>query len=252
VTRAALLACAALLVLAAIPGCGDTGNSPTLRVSAAASLKDAFEGYGAVFEDADASFSFAGSDELAAQIRKGARPDVFAAANTALPARLHAEKLVERPVPFASNRLVIAVPADGDRVASLGDLDDPGVRIAAGAPGVPVGGYTREVLARLGRREAAAIERNVRSNEPDVSGVVGKVAQGAVDAGFVYLTDVRASGGRLRAIQLPARLRPDVTYAVAVVRDARRRAAARAFVEGLVSGAGRQALARAGFAPPVP
>ncbi len=146
---------------------------------------------------------------------------------------------------------MIAVPADGDRVASLEDLDDPGVRIAAGAPGVPVGGYTRDLLARLGPREAAAIERNVRSNEPDVSGVVGKVAQGAVDAGFVYVTDVRASGGRLRAVRLPGRLRPDVVYAVAVVKGARRRAEARAFVEGLLSGAGRQALARAGFAPPV-
>ena len=63
------------------------------------------------FEDADASFSFAGSDELAAQIRKGARPDVFAAANTKLPDQLHAEDLVEKPAPFAANRLVLAVPA---------------------------------------------------------------------------------------------------------------------------------------------
>ena len=58
---------------------------------------------------------------------------------------------------------------------------------------MPVGSYTREVLARIGPAQAHAIERNIRSNEPDVAGVVGKVAQGAVDAGFVYVTDVQAA-----------------------------------------------------------
>ena len=43
----------------------------------------------------------------------------------------------------------------------------------------------------------------MRSNEPDVAGVVGKVAQGAVDAGFVYVTDVEATEGKLKAIDLP-------------------------------------------------
>ena len=55
--------------------------------------------------------SFAGSDELAAQIRAGAKPDVFAAANTKLPDELFAEGLVERPRVFAANKLVLAVPA---------------------------------------------------------------------------------------------------------------------------------------------
>ena len=236
-------------VMAMLVGCGG-GDETTLRVSAAASLKTAFENYGASFQDADASFSFAGSDELAAQIRKGARPDVFAAANTKLPDQLYREGLVERPVDFAANRLVIAVPADGDSVRSIADLDNAGVRIAAGSASVPVGSYTREVLSRLGAQQARAIERNIRSNEPDVSGVVGKVSQGAVDAGFVYVTDVEAAGGRLRAIGLPARLQPKVVYGVAVVKGTSHDNEARAFVEGLVSGAGQQALRGAGFEPP--
>ena len=37
------------------------------------------------FEGATVRLSFAGSDELAAQIRRGVKPDVYAAANTALP-----------------------------------------------------------------------------------------------------------------------------------------------------------------------
>jgi molybdate transport system substrate-binding protein len=229
--------------MAMLAGCGGNDET-TLRVSAAASLKTAFEDYGS------ASFSFAGSDELAAQIRKGGRPDVFAAANTKLPAHLYGEGLVERPVTFAANRLVVAVPTDGDTVRSLADLGNSGVRIAAGSASVPVGSYTREVLARLGDEQAKRIERNIRSNEPDVTGVVGKVSQGAVDAGFVYATDVRASGGRLRAIELPSRLRPKVLYGAAVVKGTSHGEQARSFVAGLLAGNGQEALRRAGFEPP--
>jgi len=175
---------------------------------------------------------------------------VFAAANEKLPAQLYDEGLVEKPVPFAANRLVVAVPADGSDVSSFADLDNAGVTIAAGSPRVPVGSYTREVLAELRPEQARAIERNIRSNEPDVSGVVGKVSQGAVDAGFLYVTDVEASGGRLRAIELPERLQPKVVYGVAVVKDTSHGSEARAFVAGLLSGDGRQALMRAGFEPP--
>src|SRR5215218_9435582 len=103
----------------ALAGCG---GGDTLTVSAASSLKTALADYGAHFDAANARFSFAGSDELAAQIRKGAKPDVFASANTKLPDELYAEGLVERPVTFAGNELVLAVPA-GSRIASLRDVE---------------------------------------------------------------------------------------------------------------------------------
>ena len=74
--------------------------------------------------------------------------------------------------------------------------------------------------------ESGAILDNVRSLEPDVAGIVGKLTQGAVDAGFVYITDVVATDGALEAIDLPADLQPDVAYGAAVVdgADERRRA----------------------------
>ena len=247
--RAAALALALTVVLA---GCGGGEDRATLRVSAAASLKQAFEDYGASFDDAAVSFSFAGSDELAAQIRKGARPDVFASANTKLPTELRDDGFTEGPgvVAFAENRLVVAVPEDRQRVRSLEDLDDPGVRLAAGSPGVPVGSYARDIVARLGPQRAAAIERNIRSNEPDVSGVVGKVAQGAVDAGFVYATDVRASGGRLEAIEIPERIQTNVLLAAVIVKDTDHPGAAQAFIQGLLTGSGAGALRAAGFESP--
>ena len=95
-------------------------------MSAAASLKTAFTEYGKQFADADAQFSFAGSDELAAQIQQGVKPDVYAAANTKLPDELYDEGLVEKPTVFAGNELVLAVPADGAKVDSLDDLTSDG------------------------------------------------------------------------------------------------------------------------------
>jgi molybdate transport system substrate-binding protein len=235
-----------LAVAALLAGCG----GPTLKVSAAASLKRAFETYAKQFKSADVSFSFAGSDELAAQIRQGVKPDVFASANTKLPDELYAKGLVDKPVPFAANRLVLAIPNDTDKVKSIDDLTKPGVRIAAGAATVPIGSYTRDVLGRLGGTKAQQIEKNIRSNEPDVAGIVGKVSQGAVDAGFVYVTDVEASKGALVGLELSARLQPRVVYGAAVVKGAAHPAEARAFIAGLVSGAGRNALREAGFEPP--
>ncbi len=251
-----------LALTGAITGCGSDDDEPAagaaaragtaeLIVSAASSLKTAFTTYGDAFSAAKVRYSFAGSDLLEAQLRRGVKPDVFAAANTKLPDQLFADGLVEKPTIFAGNRLVIAVAADSDDIKSLDDLAGDGVTIAAGSESVPVGAYTRKVLAGLPAPERDAILANIRTSEPDVAGVVGKLTQGAVDAGFVYITDVEGAGGRLEAVQLPASLRPRVAYGVAVVKGSPRAAQARAFVAGLLAGAGRQALTDAGFeAPP--
>jgi molybdate transport system substrate-binding protein len=242
-------------VIAGLAGCGgDDGGEASasggeLIVSAASSLEPAFTVY-AETAGFDAKQSFAGSDELAAQIRQGVRPDVYAAANTSLPDELYADGLVQEPVVFAANRLVLAVPADSDQVRSLRDLSVEGLTLAIGQEGVPVGDYTREVLSGLGPAESEAVLANVRSEEPDVAGIVGKLTQGAVDAGFVYITDVVATDGALDAIELPAKLQPEVAYGAAVVEGAANPEEAQRFIDGLLEGEGAQALLDAGFEPP--
>jgi molybdate transport system substrate-binding protein len=249
---------ASVALALAVGGCGgdteraaDDAGRPRgeLVVSAATSLKTAFTALGDDDDTATVRFSFAGSDQLAAQIRRGVRPDVFASANTALPEALFGEGLVEQPVVFARNRLVIAVPKGSSKVKRLADLSKPGMQLAAGSESVPVGAYTRTVLSKLPAPEQGAILRNVRTSEPDVGGVVGKLTQGAVDAGFVYITDVTSAGGALEAIELPTSLEPDVAYGVAVVKGSKHPIAAEAFVDRLLGDGGQGALTAAGFEP---
>jgi molybdate transport system substrate-binding protein len=252
-----MIAALVLAVATALAACGDEGGDataagdgerPPLVVSAAASMTEALEACAPGFTRADVRMQFAGSDELAAQIRQGVKPDVYAAANTMLPQELHREGLLSTPVEFATNELVLGVP-EGLGLGSLDDLARHGVKIAIGAEDVPIGAYTRETLARLPDAQERAIFGNVRSNEPDVKGIVGKLTQGAADAGFVYVTDVHAAGGELEAVDLPAELRPTVTYAAGVVEGANQPAEARAFVDQLVDGPCADALEDAGFGP---
>jgi molybdate transport system substrate-binding protein len=230
-------------------GGGSSSGPARLVVSAASSMTKALEECAPAFgeeENADVKLSFAGSDELAAQIRQHAPVDVYAAANTKLPDQLHKDGLLEQPVGFATNEFVLAVPKDSD-IGSVSDLTKDGTKIAIGSESVPIGSYTRETLAKLPPEQEKAILANLRSNEPDVKGIVGKLSQQAADAGFVYVTDVNAAGDQLKAIELPAELEPDVTYGAAVVKGAEQPEKAQAFVDGLTEGRCADALQEAGF-----
>ena len=240
--RAAVLAA---IVALAVAGCGgDDDEEDALVISAASSLQTALT---ECTKDDDVNLSFGGSDELAAQIRQGVKPDVYAAANTKLPQELADEGLLGKPTVFATNRLVLAVPTDSD-IAQVDDLEPEGLRIVIGSESVPVGAYTREVLARLPEEQRKHIEANIRSEEPDVKGIVGKLTQGAADAGFIYRTDVLAAGDDLRPVPLPADVDPQVEYGAGPVEGGDEDAAD--FVEDLRSGECGAALQKAGFGPP--
>ncbi|MBA2385193.1 MAG: molybdate ABC transporter substrate-binding protein [Actinobacteria bacterium] len=222
-------------------GCGG-GDGATLDVFAASSLSEAFPAL------VGPRYTFAGSDTLATQIREGAEADVFAAASPKAAQALFGEGIVTSPRAFASNRLVIVVPGANEAgIRGLDDLGGNGVRVVIGDQGVPVGDYARQALTAAG---ADDVLENVVSLEDDVKGVVAKVALGEADAGFVYSTDAKAAADELTVIELPARLRPEIRYVVAVVAESDRREAAEDFVERLLSVEGRRVLREAGFGTP--
>src|SRR5436853_452014 len=182
---------AALLVAAAVasglPAASSAAgaSSGRLTVFAAASLTDVLPKI-----DALPRYGFAGSDILALQIQQGAPADVFAAASPKYPELLYKQGLVQKPIKFATNTLVLVLPKSNPaQIHTVDDLTKPGVKLVVGDPSVPVGAYTRTVLANLGI--SAAVLKNVVSNETDVRGVLAKVALGEADAGFVYITDAK-------------------------------------------------------------
>ena len=231
----------ALAALALLAGCGGGGDAEPLEVFAASSLRE-------VMPEVDAAprYTFAGSDELAAQIRDGAAADLFLSASGAPVDDLREAGLVEAPVVFASNRLVVVVPAgDPAGVRTFNGLARPGLKLVLGGEGVPIGDYARQALAAAGLD--AALD-NVVSLEQDVKGVLGKVALDEADAGIVYATDVDAAGSGVVALDVPAAFQPAVRYYAALV-TAGDRDGAEGLLGRLLGDQGGAALREAGFLP---
>jgi molybdate transport system substrate-binding protein len=254
-----------LLSLLALPSCSERGAAPgkeqaaapaaaqKLTIFAAASLRNAFEALAGDFRRAHPgvaiTFNFAGSQELRTQIEHGAPADVFASADHQHLDALIAQGLARPAALFARNHLVIAVPEGATEVKELQGLPRA-QRIVIGGPEVPVGRYTREMLARATARwpgfEQEVMSRVV-SQELNVRQVLAKVALGEADAGIVYHTDAAASPAKVDVIAIPPDLGVTAEYPISVLAGAS--PAAQAWVEHVLSPAGQQALARFGFEP---
>jgi molybdate transport system substrate-binding protein len=214
-----------------------------VTVFAASSLTDVFPAL-----DPSETYSFAGSNTLATQITNGAPADVFASANKTIPATLYAQGLVEKPVNFTRNTLVIVVPKSNPAgIKDIYDLTKPGISIEVANSSVPVGSYTFSVLKNMAL--TLRILPNIVSQETDVRAVLTKIALGQADAGFVYATDARTVPGQVTVIKVPAWAQPKVTYSMAVVTKSPNQAAAQAFIKRVLGKAGQAKLQAFGFLP---
>ena len=236
--------CVIALVALLVTGVASARESSSLTVFAAASLTDAFPKIAP-----HATYSFAGSNTLAAQIRQGAPADVFASANMTLPNGLYKDHFCSKPVVFTRNRLVVIVPRSNPaNVHTVYDLRRSGVKIVIAAQGVPVGSYTLQVLKNM---NLTSVLSNVVSRESDVREVLAKVALNEADAGFVYSTDAKTVPGKVRVLRIPAWAQPKVQYGICIVSASAHKASARAFVRRVMSNAGQKVLVRYGFLPRV-
>jgi molybdate transport system substrate-binding protein len=215
-----------------------------ITVFAAASLTNVFPQI-----DSSPTYSFSGSNTLAAQIQLGAPADVFASANTALPQQLWQKGLCTQPVVFTRNALVLIVPRSNPAsIHSVYDVQKPGVKLDVAAPGVPVGSYTRQILKNMA---LTSVLNNVVSNETDVREVLAKVSLGEADAGFVYSTDAKTVPGQVTVLKLPAWAQPKVLYGMCIVKSTKNAGAAQAFVKEVLGKPGQAKLLAAGFLPRV-
>jgi molybdate transport system substrate-binding protein len=252
---AAVLACVALGLSACGGGGARAGSSTsssvsgTVTVLAAASLTEAFTTLAHDFErqhpGTKVVLSFGPSSGLAQQVVQGAPADVFASASATTMQQVVDAGDAAAPRSFARNVLEIAVPpANPAGVSRLADLATPTVKVALCQPQVPCGAVAAQVL-----KKAGVAVRPV-TQEADVKAVLSKVALGEVDAGLVYATDVRAAKDAVRGIEIPADVNASTTYPIATLDSAPNPAGAQAFVDLVLSDAGRTALADAGFKRP--
>jgi molybdate transport system substrate-binding protein len=197
----------------------------------------------------EAAYSFGSSNSLAEQIRRGAPFDVYLSASPVYAQALFRGELTRKPLAFATNSLVVIVPRSNPaRIKTVFDLAKrPKLRLVAAGSKVPIGTYTRDVLKRLG---LLRVLKETVSLEPDVKGIVGKVALGEADAGFVYLTDVAPVAARARAISIPARAQPTVVYELAIAAKPVDIEAAQDFVTSVLGVEGRRQLRAARFGLP--
>ncbi len=223
-------------------------------VSAAISLKNAFEEIGKLFEGkykgVKVNFNFGASGDLVRQIEGGAPVDVFASAAQKDMDEAEKRGLILRNsiVKFAGNSVVLITPVDSKiRIKTFQDLGLNQVgKIAAGNPKtVPAGRYAEEVLVYY--KMLPAIKKNLIYAE-NVRQVLDYVARGEVDAGVVYSTDamVKAKDIRIVAIAPEVSHRP-VIYPAAVVKGTSKESLATAFVSLLISEEGRKVLEKHGF-----
>lgn len=222
-----------------------------LRVFAAGSLRPAFEALAAA-APGTLGVEYDNARNLADRIRAGEPVDVFASASAAHPRALHDAGLVAHPRPFAANRLVVAVTA-AHGPADVTVLAEPGTRVVIEVQGIPLGDYTRDLLAGLDEVHAdgfaARVLDNVVEQVQTVDVLAARLLAGEADAGVLYATDVAARPGALRAIEVPERAAVDATCVACVVTATARAADASAWVDSLSAAPVRAILRRAGFAP---
>jgi len=231
------------------PGSSSAGLSGTVNVFAAASLKEAFTQLGKKFEAAHPGakvvFNFGPSSGLATQINQGAPADVFASASTKNMDQVVTTGAASAPTNFASNVMEIAVPAKNPaNVTQLSDLARSGVKVALCQSAVPCGATAAKVFTN------AKLTVTAVTQEVDVKAVLTKVTLGEVDAGVVYVTDVRAAGAKVKGIEIPADVNASTKYPIATLTKAPNKATAQAFTDYVLSAEGASVLTAAGFAKP--
>jgi len=229
-----------------------------IRVAAAADLKFALDEVAARFEKQAGKkidVIYGSSGNFYAQIQNSAPFDVFLSADIDYPRKLEAAGLAEPGTlyEYAVGRIVIWMPADAwADLAKLGwkALLEPGVeRIAIANPEhAPYGRAAVAALRNAGLYEQ--VRRRLVYGE-NIAQAAQFVASGSAQAGILALSlavsPVMKEGKRW---EIPANMHPPIEQGVVILKSAKDREGAQAFLAFLKSDAGRKILESHGFMLP--
>lgn len=227
-----------------------------IRVAAASDLQAALPGVIARFEKATGitvRATFGSSGNLFTQIQNGAPFDAFLSADIEFPRRLQAAGLGKDVTLYATGRLVLWTRRDSgvDVSAGLASLANPRVRrIAIANPQhAPYGRAAAAALRRQGIYDAVASRLVFGDN---IAQTAQFVQSGNADVGIVALSLTAAPAMKDAGtfVAIPSSLHPRIEQGAIVLAGARDAAAARRFVQSLVSAETRRYLAQAGFEAP--
>jgi molybdate transport system substrate-binding protein len=224
--------------------------SGNVTVFAAASLQESFTTLKKEFEKehpgTTVTFSFGGSDSLAAGITGGAPADVFASASPKTMKIVTDKKdNATEPVTFVRNQLEIAtLPGNPDKVSSLKDLTKSGMKVVLCDKTVPCGAAAQKAL------DAGKMKLTPASYEEDVKSALNKVVLKEADAAVVYKTDVKAAGSKVEGVDFPESADAINDYPIALLKNSKNPEAAKAFIALVQSAEGQKVLSEAGFLKP--
>lgn len=254
-TRLAAGALAGTVLLAgcsaADSGTGSSSSAPvkqrTVTVLAASSLTESFTALKKTLEaqnpGLEVKLSFAASSTLVAQLNNGFDADIVALADEKSATSLKADLVSGRTHRlFASNRLQIATPSTNPgHVTSLATLSSGSVDTVLCAVQVPCGRAADGVLKK------AKVKPHVISYEANVKATLAKVSLGEADAAIVYVTDVKAAGGKVHGVDIPA---AENTVTRLPIYDLSGTHAAKEFYAAVTSAGFATVLQNAGFGTP--
>ena len=225
-----------------------------ITVSAAISLKNAFEDIGKTFKEKNPGvefvFNFGGSGDLARQIEAGAPVDVFASAAEKEMDDIDRKGLLaaNSRKDFTGNAVVLVKPVRSNvPLESVRDLQRKEVKkVVIGNPKtVPAGRYAGEVLRHFNLWDAIKDKLIFAEH---VRQALDYVARNEVDAGLVYSTDAMVRSNEVKIVlKVPQGSHQRVVYPIGVINGTKEEFSARVFVDFVMFTEGQRILSRYGF-----
>lgn len=248
---------------------GKTAGPVELTIFAAASLTETLnqiaEDYKAVAPDITLTFNFDSSGTLKTQIQEGAVCDLFLSAGQKQMDQLDASAdasvntevldfvLEDSRIDLLENKVTLAVPEGNPRGIGSFDtlaehLEAGDILLAIGNSDVPVGQYTRKILAYYGLDENALAAAGCITYGSNVKEVATQVSEGSVDAGIIYCTDAFSDGLTVVDEATPE-MCGQVIYPAAVLNTSEHQAEAQAFLDYLSTDKAMAVFEEVGFSP---